>query len=147
MLPVTEAWFEDIETQRWLGGIEWPKIALRMAAEYPNEHTECEVAGRFVFLAWNEEKPVGLVDTEQYKDGTAGLALVIDPSKRRRGLGSEIIQAVARRPEIARTRKLRVGIEPDNRAGVRCFERAGFMPEPEEPDEEGFVYFMRRVQQ
>ena len=114
---------------------------MRLASDPPAEN---DVTGRFVWLAYHGEEPVGLVDVERYEDGTAGLALVVCPAFRKRGLGKEILAAVVSRPELARTSVLRAGIEPANQASVGCFEGAGFEPQSEEPDEDGFIYFVYR---
>ena len=141
-LPLTEAWFKNEETRRWLGDVSWPERALRLASE---PSTENDVTGRFVWLACHGEEPVGLVDVERYENGTAGLALVVGPVFRKQGFGRRILAAVVSHPELARTPILRADIESANRASVRCFEGAGFEPQSEEPNEEGFIYFARRI--
>jgi len=141
-LPLAKAWFRDEETRRWLGDASWPERALRLAKDPP---TENDVTGRFAWLAYHDGEPVGLVDVERYEDGVAGLALVVGPVFRKRGFGKKILSAVASHPELALTPILRAGIEPANQASVRCFEGAGFEPRSEEPDEEGFIYFTRRI--
>jgi L-amino acid N-acyltransferase YncA len=88
-----------------------------------------------------------MADVELYEHGTAGLAVVVDPSRRGLGVGRSIIRAVASRPELACTRVLRGGVEPENRASVRCLEAVGFQAESQKPDEEGFIYFAYRIRQ
>jgi RimJ/RimL family protein N-acetyltransferase len=144
-LTVAEPWFHDEQTQRWLGGPGWPALVLRLASDPPAAYRGRRVTGRFAWLAYAEGQPVGLVDVERYADGTAGLALVVDPARRRQGLGKRIIQAVLAHPELGETELIRAGIEPDNQASVRCFTAVGFAAETDEPDEEGVVYFRRRV--
>jgi RimJ/RimL family protein N-acetyltransferase len=144
-LTLAEPWFHEEQTRRWLGGPGWPALVLRLALDPPAEYRGRRVTGRFAWLAYAEGQPVGLVDVERYADGTAGLALVVDPARRRQGLGKWIIQAVLAHPELGGTELIRAGIEPDNQASVRCFTAVGFAAEADEPDEEGIVYFRRRV--
>jgi RimJ/RimL family protein N-acetyltransferase len=144
-LGLAEPWFKDAQTRRWLGGPGWPALVLRLALDPPAEYRGRRVTGRFAWLAYAEGQPVGLVDVERYADGTAGLALVVDPARRRQGLGKQIIQAVLAHPELGGTELVRAGIEPKNQASVRCFTAVGFAAEADGPDEEGVVYFRRRV--
>jgi RimJ/RimL family protein N-acetyltransferase len=144
-LALAEPWFQDEQTRRWLGGPGWPALVLRLALDPPAEYRGRRVTGRFAWLAYAEGQPVGLVDVERYADGTAGLALVVDPARRGQGLGGRIIQAALAHPELGGTELVRAGIEPDNQASVRCFTAVGFAAEATEPDEEGVVYFRRRV--
>ena len=37
-LAVAAPWFEDEQTQRWLGGPGWPALVLRLAADPSAEH-------------------------------------------------------------------------------------------------------------
>jgi L-amino acid N-acyltransferase YncA len=71
--------------------------------------------------------------------------LVVDPARRRQGLGKRIIQAVVAHPQLGEIELVRAGIEPGNQASVRCFTAVGFSVETDEPDEEGVVYFRRRI--
>jgi RimJ/RimL family protein N-acetyltransferase len=144
-LALAEPWFQDEQTRRWLGGPGWPALVLRLALDPPAEYRGRRVTGSFAWLAYAEGQPVGLVDVERYADGTAGLALVVDPARRGQGLGQRIIRAVLAHQELGGTELVRVGIEPDNQASVRCFTAVGFAAEANEPDWEGVVYFRRRV--
>jgi RimJ/RimL family protein N-acetyltransferase len=142
-LAVATPWFEDEQTQRWLGGPGWPALALRLAADPSAEHRGRRVTGRFVWLAHAGQTPIGLVDTELYGNATAGVALVVNPALRGRGFGRRIIQALLARSELEATEVVRAGIEPENAASVRCFTAAGFTAEADTPDDEGIVYFRR----
>jgi RimJ/RimL family protein N-acetyltransferase len=144
-LPIAGPWFEDEQTQRWLGGPGWPALVLRLAADPPAEYRGRRVTGRFAWLARANQTPVGLAEIERYADATAGLALVVGPGFRGRGVGRRIIEAVLARPELAATEVIRAGIQPENTASVRCFTAAGFTAEADAPDEQGVVYF-RRIQ-
>jgi RimJ/RimL family protein N-acetyltransferase len=150
LIPLTEStlaiavpWFEDEQTQRWLGGPGWPALVLRLAASPPAEYRGRQVTGRFVWLAYVDQAPVGLADTERYADATASVAIVVAPAVRGRGVGRRIIQAVLAHPELAATQVTEAGIEPGNAASVRCFTAAGFTAANDTPDEHGVVYFRR----
>jgi len=142
-LAIAAPWFEDEQTQRWLGGPGCPALVLRLAANPPAEYRGCRVTGRFAWLAYTDQAPIGLVDVERYADATAGVALVVDPALRGRGFGRRIIQALLGRPELEATDVIRAGIEPGNVASVRCFTAAGFTAEADTPDDEGVAYFRR----
>lgn len=148
LIPLTEStlaiavpWCEDEQTQRWLGGPGWPALVLRLAAIPPAEYRGRQVTGRFVWLAYVDQTPVGLADTERYADATASVAIVVAPAFRGRGFGRRIIQAVLAHSELAATQEIEAGIEPGNAASVRCFTAVGFTAVTDTPDEDGVVYF------
>jgi RimJ/RimL family protein N-acetyltransferase len=116
--------------------------------------------GRYRWLAWEGDAPVGYIDCGTYDrwtiwDGgpngggvvssiaiaSAAIAYVIDPAQRRRGAGSTMIKALTVQPELAHVHLFAAGIEPENVASVRVLTRAGFHPMDPEPDFEGIVYF------
>jgi RimJ/RimL family protein N-acetyltransferase len=139
-LSVLEPWFDDPETQRRLGGPDWPARELRLLADPPPAHRGQRVERRWAWVA-EDLVPVGLVVAEAYCDATASVALVVDPARRGRGVGRRILRAVLDALRAAGIREATGGIEADNVASVRCVEAAGFTRQAEEPDAEGFVNF------
>jgi RimJ/RimL family protein N-acetyltransferase len=140
-LAIAGPWFEDEQTRRWLGGPGWPALVLRLAADPPAEYRGRRMTGRFVWLAYADHTPVGLVETVRYADATASVVLVVDPALRGRGFGRKIIKALLAAPELDATEVVRACIEPENVASVRCFSAVGFSAEADAPDAEGVVYF------
>jgi len=89
---------------------------------------------------------VALIDTEVYADGTAALALVVAPAHRRRGAGAASLAAIG--GLLARTRGVDAlvgGVEQQNEASHRCVRAAGFVAVPDDPDEEGFINYVLRL--
>src|ERR1700742_579022 len=132
-LPIAAPWFEDEQARRWLGGPGWPELILRLAADPPAEYRGCAVTGRFAWLAYSDQAPIGLVDVERYADATAGVALVVDPVFRSQGMGRHIIEALLAHPELEAAEIVQAGIEPGNEASVRCFTAVGFTAETATP--------------
>ncbi|GIN71344.1 hypothetical protein J14TS2_18190 [Bacillus sp. J14TS2] len=60
---------------------------------------------------------------------TASIALLTHPQLRNKGYGTKMLQTFLQRPELLRTQKIEVGIEPDNFASLSCFKHAGFKEE------------------
>jgi GNAT superfamily N-acetyltransferase len=139
-------WFDDAETNRWLGGREWPENLLRLLADPPREHRESVVRERVALVAMADGEPVALVDAEIYTDGTAALSLVVGPLSRRSGFGAATLLALG--PHLANrgVRTLVGGVEQHNVAGLHCVERAGFVTVTREPDEEGFIGYVLRLE-
>lgn len=131
-LATVALWFEDAETQHWLGGPDWPQIGLRLRG--PNRHN---------YLAFDGAAAVGLTDVEIYHDRRASFAPVIAPHMRRRGLGTALIAAIARHPDLWEVDELFAGVERDNRASEALLRRSGFQRMSDE-DEDGFTYFALR---
>ena len=132
-LPAVEPWFRDQEMRRWLGDEAWPRMVLRLAAGSDR---------RFAFAASGPAGVAALADVERYSDERAAVALVVAPGSRRRGVGSALARALARRPELAGTLEFFGGVEAGNSAGARLAVHAGCAPVSSPPDADGFRYFV-----
>ena len=139
-------WFDDAETARWLGGRDWPENLLRLIADPPREHRGSGVRERAGWVAMLDRDPAALIDTEVYADGTAAVALVVAPAQRRRGVGAAALAAIGEL--LARTRGVDAlvgGVEQHNEASHRCVKAAGFVAVADDPDEEGFINYVLRL--
>ena len=162
-LPLVKPWFEDSETQRWLGGPGWPRMSLDLANAPLGEFRGAQETGRYEFLAWDKDVPVGYVDCGTFdrwatwEGGTGGrgvvsvidepsgsIAYVSDPTLRRRGYGVGMILSLMRVSPLEEVSLFAAGIEPENTASVQCLLSAGFWPLDPVPDWEGIVYYARR---
>lgn len=162
-LPLVEPWFEDPETQRWLGGPDWPRMALDLTDAPLGEFRGAQETGRYQFLAWDGDVSVGYIDCgtcdrwTTWEGGPAGrgvvsvihepaggIAYVTDPALRRRGYGTAMVDALMQSSELSHVELFAAGIEPENTASVRCLRSAGFMPLDPVPDREGIIYYARR---
>ena len=160
-LSLMEPWFSDVETQRWLGGPDWPRMMLDIAERPLGEFRGARETGRFHWLAWDGEKPVGYIDCGTFDRWTtwemgpeggrvvatieapaAAIAYVVDPSCRGRGYASAMITRLMVQAELRDVALFAAGAEPDNIASVRAMEKAGFHPLETAPDFEGIVYFV-----
>jgi len=144
-LPSVEPWFDDPETQRWLGDRTWPAMVLRLAKDPPAAHRGEPTVRRESLLAIGDGAPVALLDVETYQDGTAGFAFVVDPNRRGQGVCRQAIVALVAHLARAGVHELSGGVEPANRASIRCLEAAGFILGSDQPDAEGFLHFARPV--
>jgi RimJ/RimL family protein N-acetyltransferase len=138
-----EHWFDDPETMRFLGGRDWIRRELRLVAEEPGAEFRGRVTiGRDGWIVCDEGGPVGFVDVERYDDRTAGIAIVVDPSRRCTGIGRAVLNEVWLRPELADVDTLIGGVEPDNIPSRRCLRAAGFAL-ASTPDDEGMLRAVR----
>ncbi len=80
-LAVIEPWFDNEETQRWLGDRRWPSMILHLAASPPPEHRGHRVLDRRAWIVEEDDAPAGLIAVEVYEDRSAGLAFVIAPAR------------------------------------------------------------------
>lgn len=169
-LSAIRPWFDDAETQRWLGGPDWPETMLGVGAAFqPGETFRGQVVllqRSFVLLDGND-RPVALVTGDLYDrrtdysgegpDGpifidepgphcpTAGLAVVVDPGRRHAGWGARAVDAFISHPDLAAAKSFIAGIEPENTASRHLFERLGFTLASETPDWEGMLEYQKTV--
>lgn len=162
-LPLVESWFDDPETQRWLGGPSWLQMSMALLDAPLRKFRGARETRRHRFVAWDGECPVGYIDCGTYDgwatwDGSTGgrgvtavikvpsaaIAYVVNPMLRRRGYGVEMIHALTRQPELENVGLFGAGVEPQNLASIRCLRSAGFSPLDSVPDWEGIVYYVRQ---
>jgi RimJ/RimL family protein N-acetyltransferase len=162
-LQLVEPWFEDVETQRWLGGPGWPSLILDLAGHSLAKFRGAVETGRYAWVAWDGDRPVGLIDcgtTDRWTtwdggpDGrgviasiaepSANISYVVDPTARRCGYGRAMLRELPDVPELAHVKVFAAGIEAGNVASIRCARSAGFDPLSSEPDWEGIIYYVKR---
>ncbi len=76
-------------------------------------------------------------------DDTGYEALAVRPDLCGKGFGTAMLQALLATPEAKQAKNISGGVDPENLASVRCHEKAGFLPQSDGPDYEGFVFYAR----
>lgn len=161
-LPLTDRWFADADTRRWLGGPGWPGLILDLRKRPLGEYRGAVETGRYSWLAWDGDTAVGYVGCDTYDrcttwdgspDGrgvvktlpvpTANLSYVVDPALRREGYGTSIIAALMASSQITHVSLFVAGVEPANTGSISCLLKNGFQPLDPAPDWEGTVYYAR----
>jgi RimJ/RimL family protein N-acetyltransferase len=113
-------------------------------------------------LAWEPDRPVGYVDCGtfdrfvEWEGGpggrgvldsipvpTATLGYAVDPSLRRRGYGTAMLDTLTMVPDLIDIRLFVAGVEPANVGSVGCLLEAGYRPLNAKLDWEGMVYYAR----
>jgi RimJ/RimL family protein N-acetyltransferase len=161
-VAIAEPWFRDPETQRFLGGPDWPERMLELGDRgVGHEFRGATQTGAHRYLAEVEGQAVGYIDcgtfdrctvyagegadgpiiTDSIDLATGSIAFVVDPHLRRRGLGRAMIIAMMGRPELRSVALFEAGVEPENIASRRCLESAGFYLGSARPDFEGILYY------
>ena len=162
-LPLVEPWFGEVETNRWLGGPQWPAQMLELASRPLGEFRGAQETGNYRWLAWDLGRAIGYIDCGTFDrwttwngDGNApgvtdtihvpsgSIAFVVDPVMRGSGYATAMLFGLVGLPELAEIDLFGAGVEPANRASIRSLKKAGFSPLDETPDFEGFVYFVWR---
>jgi RimJ/RimL family protein N-acetyltransferase len=138
-LAVVERWFDRGETSAFLGGRDWPRLVLQLQG-----HTGAAAGGppwtvsRTSWVGVVGDELVGLVDLEVFDDGSASLALVVDPDRRNRGHGRAILAALEFLDVAEPVRRFVACVAPTNKASIRCAHAAGYR-RTENADLDGFL--------
>lgn len=140
-----EHWFDDADTVRFLGGLDWLASTLRFErpddtkpidGRQPEEH--------HAWLALSGDHPVALVDVLGYGDGSASMKMTVAPSRRKLGLGKAVLHAVWRLPEMADVTEVFGYVDPRHHAAVRLAEATGFVRTDEGNAAGEVLYRLRR---
>jgi RimJ/RimL family protein N-acetyltransferase len=132
-LAIVEPWFDDPETQRWLGDREWPRRLLWLTRQ----------PGRVALLYALADDPVGLLDIELYDGGKAAVAVLVSPEHRGQGVATSILRSVFDLPQTRGVQEVVGEVEVGNSAGEHCARAAGFVL-LDAPTDEGFLHFVLR---
>ncbi len=108
--------FEDAETQRWLGGRDWPSMVLSVNAVLSEAR---------IWLGWVSGCPVTLVGFDLEEDGQAGITYVTASEARRQGWASAALRLMIAAPEASRVRQFRAGVEAGNAASEAVLRGLG----------------------
>jgi L-amino acid N-acyltransferase YncA len=133
-LESVEPWFDDRETQRLLGGREWPRRLLELARQ----------SNRVALLYADAQRPVGLLDLERFPDRRAAVAVVVSPQHRGRGVATSMLRSIFDLPEAKGVNEAVGEVEFGNAAGERCVRAAGFVEDAEAATSERFLRFLSR---
>lgn len=131
-VPAVEPWFDDLDTERWLGGRDWPSMVLRASATLPRART---------FLACRAGRPLVLLGFDVEEDGRAGISYVTNPQARRRGHATAVLRLMLPLAAQAGARCLVAGVEAGNASSEALLRRLGFRPQGP-CDADGFSYFI-----
>src|SRR3546814_13345136 len=101
-IPVTsdsvkevEEWFDDPDTQRFLGGREWVRRIPTLLQDSPGvQFPGRGVLARHAWIVHATGGPVGTVEVEPSDDGTAGIALAVAPAMRVNGHWTRILSSL-----------------------------------------------------
>lgn len=129
-------WHEDNELSKRYGGSHWPDKMFNLTRKSKN---------RFCKIAFSGEDKIGYIDFEIDEEKEFGwIGLVVNPRLRGSGYGTRILEQFKSTKLAQAVKELRGGIEADNPASIRCFEKAGFEKLHEKPDSEDcYIYFFR----
>ena len=158
-----QPWFTDPDTQRFLGGPDWPARMMDLPARTVGQEFRGAIqTAAHQYLATRDDRPVGYIDCGTFDrwtvwDGTQPdapviretldiatgyLALVVDPAARGHGIGRAMLAALLQQPELDKVQRFSAGVETANLAGQRCLHAAGFRPHTPEPDYEDMLYYV-----
>lgn len=117
-LSILEEWFKDTEVLNRLNGI----IPLQQWYNYVEQSSDY-----FAWIVLEQGVPVGQISVELYEDQTGAISILTKPQLRYKGYGTKMLQALLKRAELSSTEMIKVGIEIDNHASIKCFKKVGFV--------------------
>jgi len=132
---------EDCTIMRKDFGADYLTVATKagMNDDPHHGHLDCGTFNRWAVYDGHHPEDA-IRDTLELTTGY--LALCVDPALRSHGVGRAMVEALLRHPELATVRRFAAGVEPANRACVRCLEAAGFQCYAALPDFEGMLYYL-----
>lgn len=132
-------WFDDPDTQRYLGDRTWLYSTIGLMQTAPGTGwAGITVLGRYIWIARDDNGACGLIDLEIYDDSSAALALVVAPNRRSQGVGRQLLSELMARPELELVTRLFGSVAPENVGARRCCEHTGFRV-AQTIDEEGML--------
>jgi RimJ/RimL family protein N-acetyltransferase len=134
-------WFDDPDTQRYLGGRDWIVRELGLIHQMPGtRQRDKTIVGRWGWVAFDGAEPVGFAGAERYGDGTASGAFIVAPDRRGQRVGRQLLSAMMDRSELAGVARFIGGVEPANVGCIRCLAALGASL-PSKVDDEGMLTF------
>ena len=153
-LPRLAAWFDDDETHRWLGGPEWLERVVAATPDVRGTFRGALVLDSVALLATIGPGPVALLVADVYDRSpsivdaprhapeplvrTGGIAILVDPTMRRQGVGTAALRALVSHRPLGAVRRWRASVEPGNAASRGVFAAAGFRTD-DAVDTEGLI--------
>ncbi len=139
-----EDWFDDADTVRFVGGLDWLASTLRFERPADTQPVDGEdPVAHHAWLALAGKQPVALVDVLSYGDGSASMKMTVAPTRRKLGLGKAVLHAVWRLPEMKDVTEVFGYVDAQHNAAVRLAEASGFVATGE-PNPEGEMLFRKR---
>lgn len=132
-LPTLQAWFEDKELSKRLGGM----LPLHKYFDYVQSESNY-----FAWMALEGDTPAGAAFMQIEPGEPQSFGFLVKPELRSRGYGRRILQKLIVQPEVSGAKEWKVGIESDNIASQRCLASVDFVPESGIVDEEGFLQYI-----
>lgn len=144
-----QSWFHEPELQEfvWCDEKGEPPVSLERIIEKYGERVKHpkDVFPYFILL---DEEPIGFIQYYIQDEATIGLDMWIGRvADRNRGYGSEGLRQMV---EIIHQKHLQVKtlfIDPElkNKRAIRCYDKAGFVPDGEFIGEEGVPCLMMKI--
>lgn len=129
-LAIYRAWFSDPETRRWVATPD----DLWLAHVFASGRSAC-------WVLEDAGVPGGILQVDWDEGGLAFVSVVVDPAKRRRGMGARLLRSFLADQSHA-FEAVTASVAPDNRASIALALRCGF--EHVGIDDEGFVQLQHR---
>lgn len=104
------------------------------------ERWRARVAAGPCFIAYDGDRPVGMVAGRLVDDGAELISMWVAPEARRRGIGRDLIEEVVRWSD---GRPLSLRVIDDNQVAITAYEQQGFQLETG-TDDEGCRRMLRR---
>ncbi len=134
-IPTLDAWFVG-NSDTWLGHSGYAKELHALQSASPN---------RQCYIARENDEMVAIVDVEIEDDRSSWMSLIVKPDTRGKGIGKMVLIAFLEQSVLKGVDELKIEIEKDNKASLRCFRAVGFQEEDRTDTTEGFLFFKKRL--
>lgn len=135
LIEKVKKWHEDEETRK--------RIAIEQLDKFYSF-----VNSRLDYWIWgvyDHNELIGELSVEVTGYKTAGISYLVNPSKRNQGYGQNMLKEMVHLKALSFTEIFEAWVDCDNYASIKCLERAGFIKQNYEPDENDmYLYIFNR---
>lgn len=165
IVPSIRPWFEDLNTEKYLGGYRWIDTAVeRFSKAIGKEFRGARVIDRIGYVFYQEDTAIGYAEAEVYdqlttvdKNGeeivikirepliTAAIVYVVAPEFRGKGIAKSILEDFISLDRFKDVKAFVAGTEEENVASMKLLESVGFSKRNAEPDFEDMINWELRI--
>lgn len=141
------SWMRDLKTNSYIKSVraETTLEDLHSYVEFHNEAHNSLLLGIFLKSGFKHVGNIKLEPIVQDEEATLGI-LIGEEEWRGKGIGFEVISRVIKYSfDELKLSKIQLGVDLDNLAAIRLYQKLGFQPESKEQGSSGLIMFLNNT--